>query len=109
MKKSYRIVVPPTVKNDLREIVEYYFEINKPYSKRIFQQIIERIQELKTFPEKGRVVPELRDQNISDYKELIEENYRIVYRVFPEEVLLVSVIDARSNVEEILIQKLKRK
>lgn len=109
MKKEYRVVVPPTVKNDLKEIVEYYYEVNKSYSKRIFSQIIERINELKTFPEKGRVVPELKDQNIEDYKELIEENYRIVYRVFSDEVLLIAVIDARRNIEEILIRKLKRK
>ena len=60
-------------------------------------------------PQKGRTVPELKEHNIDDYKELIEENYRIVYRIFEEEVLLVAVIDGRRNVEEVLIRKLQRK
>ena len=109
MIKSFRVSVPPSVKKDLKEIVEYYFEVNKTYSRKLFRQIIERIHELEFFPEKGRVVPELRDRNVDVYKELIEENYRIVYRIFEKEVLLVAVIDARRNVEEILIRKLQRK
>jgi addiction module RelE/StbE family toxin len=109
MTKLYRVVVPPTVKRDLKEIVEYYHEINRSYAKRLFDQLVQRMQELKTFPEKGRVVPELRDQNIADYKELIEENYRIVYRVAADEVQLLAILDSRRNVEDILIRKLKRK
>jgi len=109
MKTRYRVVVPPSVKNDLKGIVEYHYEINRTYSKKLFDKIIQRIRELETFPEKGRIVPELRDHNIVDYKELIEEYFRIVYRVFDEEVLLISIIDGRRNVEEVLIQKLKRK
>ena len=109
MKTRFRVVVPPSVKKDLKEIVEYHYEVNKTYSKRLFNKIIERIRELETFPDKGRIVPELRDHNIVDYKELIEEYFRIVYRVFDEEVLLISIIDGRRNVEEVLIRKLQRK
>jgi toxin ParE1/3/4 len=109
MTKKLKVVVPPSVKKDLREIVEYYFEVNPQYSEKIFRTIIDRISELEDFPEKGRVVPELRDHNILTYKELIEDPYRIVYKVLTEEVLLVSVIDGRRNFEEVLIKKLQRK
>jgi toxin ParE1/3/4 len=109
MTHKYKVIVPPSVKKDLRDIVEYYFEVNQSYSKKIFSKLISRISELEEFPEKGRVVPELRDHNIETYKELIEEPYRIIYRILKDEVLLVSVIDGRRNVEEILIRKLQRK
>jgi addiction module RelE/StbE family toxin len=109
MSKKFRVVIPPSVKKDLRDIVEYYYEINQQYSRRAFSKIVERISELEEFPEKGRIVPELRDHNIVSYKELIEEPYRIIYKILSEEVLVVSVIDGRRNVEEILINKLQRK
>ena len=109
MTRKYRVVVPPSVTKDLKEIVEYYYEVNRGYSKKIFSKIIERIRELEKLPQKGRIVPELKEHNIDAYRELIEENYRIVYRIFDEEVLLVSVIDARRNVDEVLIRKLQRK
>jgi len=109
MSPKYRVVVPPSAKLDLKEIIEYHYEVNRSYSRKIFSKIIERIRELETFPEKGRVVPELRDHNITDYKELIEDYFRIVYRIYSGEVLLIAIIDGRRNVEEVLIQKLKRK
>ena len=109
MTKKFRVIVPPSVKKDLRDIVEYYYEVNKSYSQKLFNLLVERISELEAFPEKGRVVPELRNHNIETYKELIEDPYRIIYRIMKEEVLLVSVIDGRRNVEEILIKKLQRK
>ena len=109
MTRKYRVVVPPSVTKDLKEIVEYYYEVNRGYLKKIFTKIIERIRELENLPQKGRIVPELKEHNIDAYRELIEENYRIVYRIFDEEVLLVSVIDARRNVEEVLIRKLQQK
>ena len=109
MIKKYKVLVPPSVKKDLRDIVEYYYEVNQAYSRKIFGKLVERISELEGFPEKGRVVPELRDHNIETYKELIEDPYRIIYKIVNDEVLLVSVIDGRRNVEEILIKKLQRK
>jgi len=109
MTKKFKVIVPPSVKKDLREIVEYYYEVNKSYSQKLFNSLVERISELETFPEKGRIVPELRDHNIETYKELIEDPYRIIYRIMKDEVLLVSVMDGRRNVEEVLIKKLQRK
>jgi len=109
MTRKYRVVIPPSVTKDLREIVAFYYETNQPYSQRIFNSLIERISELEVFPEKGRVVPELQAHNIETYRELIEEPYRIIYKILNEEVLLLSVIDVRRNVEEVLIRKLQRR
>ncbi len=109
MRKKYRVVITPTVAKDLKEIVEYYNAVNRSYSKKILTKIVERMRELESFPQKGRIVPELKDHNIDSYKEVIEENYRIVYKILDDEVLMISVIDGRRNVEEILIRKLQRK
>ncbi len=109
MIKKFKVIVPPSVKKDLRDIVEYFYEVNRAYSQKLFGKLVERISELEDFPEKGRVVPELRDHNIETYKELIEDPYRIIYRIMKGEVLLLSVIDGRRNVEEVLIKKLQRK
>jgi plasmid stabilization system protein ParE len=44
--------------------------------------IVGAVERLKTFPESGRVVPELSDPL---YRELIMGSYRIVYRLRPGE------------------------
>jgi len=64
-----------------------------------------RVEDLKQFPERGRVVPELERQNIMNYRELIEENYRIIYSIESNSVIIHSILDSRRNLEELLVRK----
>ncbi len=58
------------------------------YSKEFVHKIIEQIEALKTFSEMGRIVPELNDQNL---RELVYQNYRIVYLVKNNSVNLIYI------------------
>jgi hypothetical protein len=51
-------------------------------------------------------VPELEDQGILLYRELIIPSWRIIYRISEMKVCVLSVLDARQNVEDILLKKL---
>jgi hypothetical protein len=57
-------------------------------------------------PEKGRMVPELKDQGIAEYHELIVSPWRIIYKIEKKQVLVFSVLDGRRKVEDILLQRL---
>ena len=48
--------------------------------------------ELRGFPNRGRIVPELGKP---DYREIVVRPYRIVYRVFPQRVVIVAVRHSR--------------
>ncbi|MCP4676008.1 MAG: type II toxin-antitoxin system RelE/ParE family toxin [Deltaproteobacteria bacterium] len=68
--------------------------------------IIDRAEKLVLNPERGRLVPELRSIGIIDFRELIESPYRICYRVSTRrEVVIVSVLDGRRDLERILIDR----
>ena len=108
MNKKYRIIFSKFAENDLLNIVEYYNNINKSYAKNLFSNIEEKIIKLKTFPDQGRIVSELEKQNIIDYRELIEGNYRIIYTVQENNIIIHTIIDSRRNLEDLLIQKLMR-
>ena len=69
---EYQIRIPKSVKKDLEEIVEYYFEDRPDYAQKIFETLVARIKSLKHFPSKGRIVPELLEYNINEYREIIE-------------------------------------
>ena len=56
----------------------------------------------------GRVVPELYDQGIELYREIIQGLYRIVYEIQAEKVVVHAVIDSRRNLQDILVAKLFR-
>jgi toxin ParE1/3/4 len=61
-----------------------------------------------TFPDRGRIVPEVQDQGITLYRELIVPPWRIIYRISEKAVYVLSVLDSRQNVEDILLKRLIR-
>ncbi|MFZ5774692.1 MAG: type II toxin-antitoxin system RelE/ParE family toxin [Thermodesulfobacteriota bacterium] len=61
---------------------------------------------LSRFPERGPLVPELLAQGISLYRELVVAPWRIVYRVSGSTVFVLLVMDARRNVEDVLLGRL---
>ena len=108
MKKKYKTFISRYAEDDLIEIIDYFYSINQEFSTKLLITIENKIDTFKTFPEQGRIVPELEKQNISDYRELIEGNYRIIYSIQDEIVYIHTIVDSRRNLEEILIKKLIR-
>ncbi len=92
--------------NDLKEILEYIAIDNRLSALEIFQEIKQRASSLYTFPERGRVVPELLDQSILIYRELVVPPWRIIYRISDKFIYVLSVLDSRRNVEDILLKRL---
>jgi toxin ParE1/3/4 len=108
MPKTYRIIFSRYAEDDLNEIIEYYHPINQEFALKLLDTIEARVNELKRLPERGRMIPELEEQHILDYRELIEGNYRIIYAIQDEEVIIHTIIDGRRNFEELIINKLMR-
>ena len=67
---------------DLKDIFDYISKDSKRYAENQISRIKTKTLILKTQPESGRIVPEL---GISQIRELIEGNYRIVYRLLTKE------------------------
>ena len=49
------------------------------------------------FPIKGRIVPELRDEGIIHYREIILSTWRIIYRVGYDTVYIIAIIENSIN------------
>ena len=103
--KHFKTVFSRYAEIDLIEILDYYQEMNPVYTKKILERVEKRVEDLKEFPERGRVVPELERQNIMNYRELIEENYRIIYSIESNTIIIHSILDSRRNLEELLVRK----
>jgi len=73
---------------DLQSIHEYISKDSKRYADRFIEKIINRVDQLESFPKSGRIVPEF---NSSLIRELIEGNYRIVYKISGDQVAIVRV------------------
>jgi toxin ParE1/3/4 len=64
--------------NDLKNIYNYIAQNSLFFAKKTIDKLYIRTQILKDFPEIGKIVPEFEVEHI---RELIEGNYRIIYKI----------------------------
>jgi len=106
MRKTYDVIWSETSEKDLVGMVEYIAADSPSNAFEIFKEIKQKATTLYTFPDRGRIVPELKDQGIVLYRELIVPPWRIIYRISEKNVYVLSVLDSRRNVEDILLKRL---
>lgn len=105
MKKI--IIWSQDASDDLFDIIDYIKnKSGKIMAHDIYTRIINQIESIDSFPESGRIIPELMAIGIRDLRELIESPWRILYRITSNEIQIISVIDGKRNVEEILYKKI---
>lgn len=106
MNQTHQVIWTSVAENDLKEIIEYISANNPHNALTIFHNIKEKALKLHTLPERGRVVQELQDQGILLYRELIISPWRLIYRIAEREIYVLSVLDSRQNVEDILLKRM---
>jgi plasmid stabilization system protein ParE len=106
MKKKYEVLWSNVAEKDLIGIIEYITVDNPANGLKVFRKIKQKASNLYSFPERGRLIPELRDQGISQYRELVIPPWRMIYRIAEKAVYMLSVFDSRQNIEDILLKRL---
>jgi toxin ParE1/3/4 len=106
MSRRHSVIWSRRAAKDLERIIEYIEDDSPSDALRIFSKIGAKASGLCVFPDRGRVVPELQSQGILQYRELIVAPWRLIYRISGKTVYVLSVIDSRQNVEDILLRTL---
>ncbi len=81
-------------RNDLKQIYDYIAKDSKYYATNVVEKIITKAENLNEFPEIGRVVPEIGDENV---RELIIYSYRLIYEVVPDNVQILAIIHGKRD------------
>jgi plasmid stabilization system protein ParE len=89
---AHRIVWSSRAAQDLDSITDYIAADSPAYAGAVLKNIVNQTRILARFPQAGRKVREFDDENI---RELIVYSYRIIYRLQPEEALIVAVIHGK--------------
>lgn len=55
--------------------------------------------------EKGRIIPELKRQNVEKFREIIIKPCRLFYRIEQDTVYIMAVIDGLRNIGNILLSR----
>ena len=73
-----KIIWSPISVDRISEIAGYIAQDNPAAARNWIETVFKKVEELKAFPESGRVVPETDNKAI---RELIYGNYRVIYRL----------------------------
>lgn len=106
MNKKYEVMWSNVAENDLKDIIEYIARASPSNALKILRNLRQTASSLYTLPERDRIVPELRDNGIFQYRELINSPWRIVYRISENIVYVLAVLDSRQNIEDVLLKRL---
>lgn len=106
MKRAFEVVWSEVARSDLTRIVDYISRENPATAAVILGKIKDRASSLYFLPYKGRIVPEFMEQGLGEYRELIVAPWRIIFRIEKKKVLVLSVLDARRNIEDVLLQRM---
>jgi toxin ParE1/3/4 len=72
----------------LENIFEYISEEDVRAAHRMIGRIFKKVESLSKYPERGRKVPEANREEI---REVFEREYRIIYRVEPKRIYVLSI------------------
>jgi toxin ParE1/3/4 len=79
---------------DPKQIHDYIARDSKYYAKKVAVEIVESSEKLNSFPEAGRMVPEIGDPKI---RGLFVYSYRLIYEIFPNEIEILALIHGKRN------------
>lgn len=105
MSVNYTVRWTDTAEKDLEVILDFIAEENIDEALNILERLRDRAASLYSMPERGRIVPELKEQGIFVYREAISSPWRIIYRINDKVIYVLAVLDSRRNLEEILLDR----
>lgn len=104
-----KIIFTAVAKARLKDIYIYYKqEASLKVAQSVKDKILDGIRKLKTYPELGSEESYLSYLK-RGYRKLIIGNYKIIYRIIENEIVIDTVFDSRQEPEEMKIYVKKRK
>ena len=98
----------PTALQDLASMLSHIAAENPAAAAAATIRIETRAKSLGTRTPRGRTVPELCDIGVHQYRELIERPWRLIYTVEAKRVAVVALLDARRDLQTLLLERLIR-
>jgi plasmid stabilization system protein ParE len=83
-----KIIWSPLAIERASEIAEYIAQDKPSAAERWINTVFSKVETLKSAPEIGRMVPEIRS---NEFRELIYGNYRIIYRLEKKQISILTI------------------
>src|SRR5258708_28056990 len=103
----YEVSLTKDAERDLEEIYLYIAEHDSRASAHhVLDRLVKAAEALKSSPDRGSYVNELRSLGISEYRQIFFKPYRLIYRVHSKQVVLYLISDGRRDIGSLLAREL---
>jgi len=82
--------------NDLEEIALYITQGSKTAALQMYDEIINKANDLSTFPKRGRLVPDEKMRK-AGYRTLLIKQYIVFYRIIDRDIFIYRVIHGTTD------------
>lgn len=94
--------------DDLNEILGYILARDPRHALKVNDDIGAKAEALDHMPQRGRIIPELKFHGVMNYRELLIGPWRLMYRIEGNTVWIVSLLDGRRQLEDLLLERFLR-
>lgn len=103
----YQVFLTEDAQRDLEEPHEYITEFDSPtHPDTVLTRVLEVVENLATFPERGTHPKELLVLGIREYRQPFFKPYRLIYRVIGKRVYMYLIADGRRDMQSLLSRRL---
>jgi len=104
---KYRVELTEGAEADLEALHDYITEYrSRGQADELLDALLERIDTLERFPERGAVPKELAALGITEFRQLLLPPYRLIYRVMATAVFVSVIADGRRDMQALLQRRL---
>jgi toxin ParE1/3/4 len=104
---TFQVSLPRDAERDLEEIYDFIAEHDSPANaEQVLQRLTRAADALRTTPERGSHVDELRSLGMVEYRQIFFKPYRLLYRVHAKHVVIYVIADGRRDMGSLLMRRL---
>ena len=105
--REYEVLLTEGAEQDLESIYNYIAEFDcKANADYVLDRLLEVVENLASFPERGAYPKELLALGIRDYRQTAFKPYRVIYRVIGQKVFIYVIADGRRDMQSLLMRRL---
>lgn len=106
-ERKYEVLLTAGAEQDLESIYDYIAEFDcKANADNVLDRLLEIVESLSAFPERGAYPKELVAIGIRDYRQAAFKPYRVIYRVMGRKVYIYVIADGRRDMQSLLTRRL---
>ena len=104
---KFEVLLTQGAEQDLESIYDYIAGSDSVVSANyVLDQLMEVVESLSQFPERGSYPKELAALGIKEYRQTFFKPYRVIYRVIGNQVIIYLIADGRRDMQSVLERRL---